>query len=108
MWFGAVILIVRSVPARSLTGPVNVTITGRGGGGRVPRLAGAPPPRRAQPGNGRREPHFSNRCTHRVHPPRWCKPQALTLCISLIFTLSGAQQTDCETRESRSAEFKTH
>src|ERR1700751_5418141 len=28
MWFGAVILIARSTAARSLTGPVNVTITG--------------------------------------------------------------------------------
>jgi hypothetical protein len=121
MWFGAVILIARSAAARSLTGLVNVTITGCatpttapfagwieatptvGFGGAIAAVLGAPDPAMA-----------STATAAASHPYRIAVRTVSTLrdvaspkrlhSVSLIFTLSGAQQTDREIGNSGLAE----
>src|ERR1700752_1086171 len=124
MWFGAVILIARSAAARSLTGPLNVTITGWatpttapfagwievtpvvGFGGAIAAMLGAPDP-----------PMASTATTAASHPFRIAVRTVSTLrdgaspkrshSVSLICTLFGAQQTDREGGKSGLAEQKS-
>src|SRR5882757_8103138 len=125
MWLGAVILIARSAAARSLTGPVNVTITGWatpttaplagwiaatlsvGFLGAIAAMPGAPDPAMA-----------STAVAAASHTNRIALPTVSLLrrdastrhlhAVSLMCTLSGAQQTDYKMRKSGLAEQSIH
>src|ERR1700758_1162181 len=123
MWFGAVTLIARSAAVRSLTGLVNVTITGWatpttapfagwidatsavGFGGAIAAMLGAPDPPMASTATAAAS-HTFRIAVRTVSTLRdGASPKRLH-SVSLICTLSGAQQTDRETRGTRSVQRK--